>query len=92
VLTRACCAARRAARPGFLDLKGKAKWDAWTGNKGALSTRCIGDLLLGASSSHASSRPHALTLTLSRAHAGMEKDAAMQKYIETVAALKAKYA
>lgn len=27
---------RAAARPGFLDLKGKAKWDAWTAQKGAL--------------------------------------------------------
>ena len=27
--------ARRAARPGMFDLKGKAKWDAWTANKGA---------------------------------------------------------
>ena len=45
-----------AARPGFLDLKGKAKWDAWTANK------------------------------------GMSKEDAMQKYIELVASLKAKYA
>ena len=45
-----------AARPGFLDLKGKAKWDAWTAKK------------------------------------GMSKEDAMQKYIELVASLKAKYA
>jgi len=30
-LTARC---RHAARPGFLDLKGKAKWDAWTAKKG----------------------------------------------------------
>jgi hypothetical protein len=30
-----------AARPtGFLDMKGKAKWDAWNANKGACVSRC----------------------------------------------------
>ena len=35
VEVRAAHAHRLAARPGFLDMKGKAKWDAWTANKGA---------------------------------------------------------
>ena len=95
---RAAHARRLAARPGFLDMKGKAKWDAWTANKGACP---------GAPQRSPAIRTHVLlrlprrvqlggtradARAASRKTAGMAKDAAMQKYIETVASLKAKYA
>ena len=98
VEVRAAHAHRLAARPGFLDMKGKAKWDAWTANKGACPA-CRGDRPPAARTCcracrvASSSSMHALTPSPPRANnAGMAKEAAMQKYIETVAALKAKYA
>ncbi len=45
----------QGSRPGMLDFKGRAKWDAWSAKK------------------------------------GMNKDAAMQAYVDVVARLEAKY-
>ena len=63
-------------------MKGKAKWDAWTAKKGAFAARARrpGQPL----------RPGRLSRRSLRA--GMAKEDAMNAYIETVAALKAKYA
>jgi hypothetical protein len=75
-------------------MKGKAKWDAWTGNKGAcgrarrwLRRRWRRGLSRRALVPRLTRLAHRPT-----ARAGMAKEAAMNKYIETVSALKAKYA
>ena len=88
-----------AARPGMLDFKGKAKWDAWTKVKGALRAlaaccfffMCVYNEYASAGARGVLCPYHPRIIRAIPPRTGMAKEAAQEAYIALVASLKTKY-